>query len=111
MKLDDLTIGQARELANLFGAQKQTAISPWVVGKCYLIRTVTMTNTGRLVAVTDNELVLEDAAWVADTGRFYNALKTGVLDEVEPFIGHAIVGRGSIVDATEWMHELPKEQK
>jgi len=111
MKIDDLTIGQARELANLFGAQEQTAISPWVVGKCYLIRTVTMTNTGRLVAVTDNELVLEDAAWVADTGRFYSALKTGDLNEVEPFIGRVIVGRGAIVDATEWMHELPKEQK
>jgi hypothetical protein len=46
----------------------------WEVGKNYLIRTVTMINTGRLVAVGDHELVLENAAWIADTGQFSAAL-------------------------------------
>jgi len=111
MNLDDLTIGQAKELADLFGGVKATSQSPWKIGTCYLIRTVTMIQTGRLVAISDHELLLEDAAWIADTGRFHDALKTGELNEVEPFIGPVIVGRGAIVDATEWVHELPRIQK
>src|SRR3990167_4090803 len=52
-----------------------TESGPWKIGKCYLIRTVTMIDTGRLVEVTEQELVLEDAAWIADTGRFADALQ------------------------------------
>lgn len=81
------------------------------VGKCYFIRTVTVYHTGRLKAVTDSDLVLEDAAWVADTGRFSDALRSGKFDEVEPFPGDLIISRGVIVDAIVWPHELPKEQK
>ena len=57
-----------------------------VLGKNYLIRTVTMFYTGRLLSVTDSDIVLGDAAWIADTGRFYNCLKEGTLSEVEPFV-------------------------
>ena len=85
---------------------------PWVVGQAYLIRTVTMIQTGRLVAVYDKELVLDDAAWVADTGRFYDALSKGTLNEIEPFPdGPVIVGRGAICDAAIWSHPLPRKQK
>ncbi len=86
-------------------------VAPWVVGRAYFIRTVTMHVVGRLVSVCERELVLEDAAWVADSGRFNNALKTGALAEVEPFVDSVIVGRGSIVDATEWRHALPRDVK
>lgn len=81
------------------------------VGQNYLIRTVTLYYTGRLAAASDSELVLEDAAWIADTDRFSTALKTGVLNEVEPFSDPVIVSRGAIVDATAWRHPLPREQK
>ena len=112
MNLNDLTIGHAKELAAVFGGKGSGNVAgPWVIGTNYLIRTVTMIQTGLLVAVTEHELMLEDAAWVADTGRFHDALKTGDLNEVEPFIRPVIVGRGAIVDATEWVHELPKTQK
>lgn len=113
MKIEDLTIGQARELVALFGsAPKQTDASAWEIGKGYLIRTVTMTNTGRLVAVTEQELVLEDCSWVADTGRFCDALKNGKFNEVEPFPpGKVIIGRGAIVDACVVNFDLPREQK
>lgn len=75
---------------------------PYQVGKVYLIRTVTMIQTGRLVQVTPQELVLEDAAWIADTGRFADALAKCEFDEVEPFPdGQVIVGRGAIVDAVQ----------
>jgi len=81
------------------------------IGKNYLVRCVTHYYTGKLLALTPTELVLGDAAWIADTGRFATALKTGVLNEVEPFPGNVIVNRGAMVDATEWTHALPREQK
>lgn len=84
--------------------------SPYQVGKNYLIRSVTHYYTGRLVSVFRQELVLEDAAWIADTGRFSNALKSGNLNEVEPMSGRVVVGRGAIIDASIWEHSLPNAQ-
>lgn len=85
--------------------------NPFVIGANYLIRTVTMIDTGRVVRVTPTEIVLEDAAWIADTGRFATALKSGNFNEVEPFPdGEVIVGRGSIVDACR-IEKLPRAQK
>lgn len=83
----------------------------WEVGKNYLIRTVTMIDTGRLVWVGDQELVLEDAAWIADTGRFAQALSSGSFNEIEPFpAGHVIIGRGAVIDAVQ-IASLPRVQK
>jgi len=99
MNIDEMTIGQARQLATLF-CQTSVTDHPWEIGSIYLIRTVTMIDTGRLVAVTPQELVLEDAAWIADTGRFSDALKSLAFNEIEPFPdGKVIVGRGGIIDA------------
>lgn len=81
------------------------------IGKAYLIRTVTMHYTGRVTAVTDSDVVLEDAAWIADTGRYSDSLQTGSLSEVEPYPQPVVVSRGAIVDFTEWCHRLPKDQK
>lgn len=110
MNLDDLTIKDAKELAAMFGAKTEKG-SPFKIGEQYLIRTVTMIVLGKLDKVFDGELVMSSASWVADTGRFYDALKTGKLNEVEPFTDDVIVGRGSIIDATVWAHKLPREQK
>lgn len=86
--------------------------SVWEIGKAYIIRTVTMIDTGRLVAVTPQFLVLEDAAWIGDTGRFADALRNGVLSEVEPFPdGRVILGAATIIDAAFWPHKLPRDQK
>jgi hypothetical protein len=77
-----------------------TAAHPYQIGKTYVIRTVTMIQLGRLTAVYPQELVLEDASWIADTGRFANFLKDPELrSESEPFCAPCIVGRGAIVDA------------
>ena len=81
------------------------------VGKSYLIRTVTMHYTGRLVSVTDTDIVLEEAAWIADTGRYSEALQSGSLSEVEPYPNRVVVSRAVIVDAAEWVHALPREVK
>lgn len=90
---------------------KSNDAGPWKLGTSYLIRTVTQYVVGRLVAVHEHELVLEHASWVADTGRFHDALQSGRLNEVEPFPAPVIVGRGAVVDATEWSHALPTAQK
>lgn len=84
---------------------------PYKVGSNYFIRTVTHHYTGKLEAVYDHELVLNDAAWIADDGRFHNALATGEFNEVEPMIGNVVIGRGAIVDASVFNHELPREVK
>jgi hypothetical protein len=92
------------------GPHRRNSCSPWRIGEQYLIRTATMTHCGQLVDVYPNELVLVDDAWVADTGRFNEALRTGKLDEVEPFPdGPVIVGRNSVIDAAIWNHPLPRE--
>jgi len=111
--LDDLTVGEAKQLASMFGSV-DAVDSPFTVGKQYFIRTVTMAIVGRLVSVGRQELTLEDAAWVADTGRFGDFLRDGekVADEVEPFPdGEVFVGRGSIIDMVEWKHKPLRKQK
>lgn len=84
----------------------------WVLGKNYFIRTVTHHLTGKLNAVTEHELWLEDAAWIADDGRFAQAVESGDFSEVEPFPSGRLVavGRGSIIDAT-CISNLPRSQK
>ena len=75
----------------------------WKIGKNYFIRTVTHHLVGKLVGVAPMELVLKDAAWVADDGRFSECLANGTVSECEPFPdGEVVVGRGSLVDAVQW---------
>lgn len=81
------------------------------IGKSYFIRTATYHCVGRLIRILPTEFVLEDASWVADSGRWHNALKTGQLSEVEPFVSNLTVFRGGCIDATEWLHPLPTEVK
>jgi len=83
---------------------------PYTIGQNYFIRTVTMYYVGTVVRVLPQELVLENAVWVADTGPFHEAMTTGKLLVVEPFgKGEVIIGRGAIVDASRWMHQAPPE--
>ena len=88
-----------------------TPSAPWRVGQAYLIRTVTHYLVGRLVWAGPAELVLEDAAWVADTGRYSVALAKGALNEVEPIPGPVVVGRGAVVDAAVWSFPVPPAPK
>ena len=57
--------------------------------------------------------MLEDAAWIADDGRFMQTIRDGAVKEVEPFPDgdEVIVGRGALIDAVIWKHKLPREQK
>ena len=116
MDISKLTIGEAREIAALFGNKLACTANdshPFEVGENYFIRTVTHHFTGKLVEVHPNELVLEQAAWIPDDGRFAQAVDKGTFSEVEPFPdgAKAIINRASLVDAVKIGFKLPISQK
>ena len=58
-------------------------------GKNYLVESVTSKlYVGRVVSVSEgpHTVILEDAAWISDTGRLHQFMRTGRADgmEVEP---------------------------
>lgn len=89
------------------------AAHPYKIGESVFIRTVTYHYIGKIVGVYANEITLIDATWVADSGRWSAALKTGTLSEVEPFPDGEVVviSRGTIVDVSPWRHALPRTVK
>ena len=82
------------------------------IGESFFFRTVTY----HLIGMVDkrlegtNILKLSDASWVADSGRFMDAIKHGILDEVEP-VGAAFINMDTVTDFFPWNHKLPSEQK
>lgn len=109
--IDSMTVKQIKHIQSLLKSESGKNNHPYRVGKNYFIRTVTHHLTGKLVKVTSKELVLDDAAWIADDGRFHEALRDGKLNEIEPFPGSVIVGRGALIDCCEWLHALPRKVK
>jgi hypothetical protein len=88
--------------------------SPFLLGKKVYLRKVTMIDTGVIVAIYDDYLVLVQAAWIADTGRYANAMKDGptVFTEVEPYPAEKaiICALGDYVDGFHPDWELPEKQ-
>ena len=80
------------------------------VGKKLFIRTVTYHLTGRVVRIVAGFAELENAAWIAESDRFMDTIKSGKLKEVEP-VGQAWVNLDAITDMFPWKHDLPQEQK
>jgi len=81
-----------------------------LIGQSWFFRTVTYHLIGKVKKRFGNILVLEQASWVADSGRFTNAIKDGTLNEVEP-LGTWNVNMASVTDFGEWKHALPTKQK
>lgn len=81
-----------------------------MIGEKYFFRTVTYHMTGRVKKVIGSILELENAAWIADSGRFMQAIKEGKLNEVEP-VGRAFINIQTVVDFFPWKHKLPEIQK
>lgn len=90
---------------------KQEFELPFKIGDAYFIRTVTYFATGRVKDIVGQFLVLDEAAWIADTGRFSDAMAKGVMNEVEPIEGEMFINTNSITDAFPWGHKLPRDQK
>jgi len=84
---------------------------PFEIGEKYFIRTVTYFATGKVKRITGNFLELEDAAWIADTGRFNEAIAKGTLNEIESVEVPMYINISSITDAFLWKHKLPRESK
>lgn len=117
MQLDQDTL--ARLIAAALGgssggasaSNEATSTSPFEIGAPYLLRTVTHIVTGRVVRVGPQEIVVAEAAWIADTGRYSNAIRSGNFLEVEPYPdGEVVVGRGALIDACI-VPALPRAQK
>ena len=113
------TITAAIQIAKALDAESPTHHVPdngdllpaAIVGCNVLIRTVTMIYTGSVIRVDAHTIELDEAAWIADTGRFSTALATGDLNEVEPYPGHVFVSRSCVVDIAPWTHALPRTLK
>lgn len=80
-------------------------------GQKLFIRTVTYHYLGEVEAIDEHWIKLKDASWVADSGRWAHALKTGELREVEPYPSTCLVARAAIVDVSTWAHALPRAAK
>lgn len=83
---------------------------PFELNKSYFIRTVTYHVVGRVEKIHGDFLVLKNASWVADSGRFSVAIEKGKLSEVE-YVGFAIINVNAITDAYPWTHDLPTKTK
>lgn len=112
MNLDELTLGQLKQLQTLI-PQSASKRLPMPIGLAVFIRTVTHHYTGRIVAVSEEEVGLKECAWIADDGRFAQAIEKGALGEVEPYPKDSVVvvNRGAIIDWVEWTSKLPASQK
>lgn len=102
---------QAIEITKLLDGECALDSCPVKVGDKVFIRTVTLYYTGKIKALANGFITLDDAAWIADTGRFHDFLKEGKANEVEPFIDPVHIPVSSVIDMTEWKHPLLKEQK
>ena len=107
--IQELIKAEARKLVNV---DFEPSESMYKLGAVLFIRTVTYHYIGRVTFLGDKTLRLEDASWVADSGRFGEALRNGTLSETEPYPdGGTEINRDTIVDASLWNHELPTEAK
>lgn len=101
MEIDKLTIGEVKQIRSLISFGDNTELTddhPYPIGVPVLIQTVTLYVSGVIVEVGSQEIVIKQAAWIADTGRFSDTLKTAEFSEVEPFPdGCVLVGRGAII--------------
>lgn len=111
------SINVSEETLKLIKDQLSGAVAPAamesldeMVGQKWFFRTVTYHLVGRVTKRLGNFLLLEDAAWVADSGRFTNTVKNGTYSEAE-IIGTALVNLDTVTDAFPWAHSLPLVQK
>lgn len=85
------------------------------IGKSVLIRTATFHYIG---TIQDMEFegetgyfVLNPAVWLADSGRFSTALRTGTIAEYEVLPDGVIIFKNAAVDMMPWNHPVPTEDQ
>ena len=112
MKTLEISEETYQKIKNQLAEDEQIEINSYedFVGQKVFLRTVTYHIVGKVTKMVGNLMFLKDASWVADSGRFMQAIRDGSLKEVEP-VGDWFVNVGSLVDGGIWKHKLPKEQK
>lgn len=108
LTISDETYDLIKNQLNQDGDFEVTELDDFI-GKKLFIRTVTYHLTGKVVKRIGNFIQLENASWIADSGRFMQAIKDGELSEVEP-VGEAWVNLNSVTDMFPWKHALPDKQ-
>lgn len=115
MKVETITVNgkvyyseQTKQIED--GTKGDKAHSFLTVGTIYCFRFVTMIYTGRLLATSEQEFLIEDAAWIAETERWADFLKTGKHKEAEPYCANVVLNRAAMLDVTPFPI-LIKEQK
>jgi len=98
---DQVEEGEAKEIDNYED----------MVGNSYFFRTLTYHLIGTIRKKVGLFFVLDDASWVADSGRFMQAIQKGKLDEVEPTCNGHMINIEACVDIIPWKHNNPKGQK
>ena len=83
----------------------------FIIGEAVYIRTITHHQTGRVIALTKSFVVLDEAAWIPDSGRWMQAIESGKLEEVEPVTVPIRVSLAAIIDVWPWLHAMPNTQK
>lgn len=91
-------------------ANNNKAASFLELEKVYAIRTVTMIYTGRLKAINEQELLIDEAAWIPDTERWMDFAATGAHKEAEPYSKPVALNRGAILDCTEIPSVIRKQK-
>lgn len=115
-----MNIETLKQVVNLLESSSNGGASVGSVlkeGKKYYIRTVTHHQVGKCLGIefigSTPFVLLEKASWVADSGRWSDALKDGFKDnaEIEPCPGVVRVNVTSIIDVFDWEHDLPTKQQ
>lgn len=109
----DITEEQLAEIKEkILGMEEVKEINHYedLIGEKFFFRTVTYHLVGKVKKMVGRFAYLTDASWVADSGRFMNAIKDGTLSEVEP-VGNAFINLDTVVDFFPWKHKLPSDQK
>lgn len=78
-------------------------------GQKIIVRTVLYHYIGRVKNITDDEVYLEDASWLAESERWSVTLTTGAVRELEPYPNGVVIRLASIVDYAPWAHDLPRQ--
>jgi len=107
MEINGMKVGELMSILKMVSPQAE---NPFVVGNKYFIRTATNYFTGRVSSITGNFIFLTEAAWIADTGRYHEFLKTGKAIEAEPYPNGTNLNIESVIDFCDWGFALITEQ-
>jgi len=79
-----------------------------LIGKKVFLRTVTYHLLGEVTKIIGDLIFLKNTTWVADSGKFSDAIKNGFSTAAElEYIGDWFVNSKSLTDGGFWKHKLP----